>query len=490
MKRLNEKTDMLRKKIRQTIAEHRMFQSGDTVLVGVSGGPDSVALLHMLVEMAPEYDFTLAIGHLNHALRGAASDRDAEFVTTLARRIGVPLFSDTRDVLRFRRRHRLSLETAARRVRYAFFKEIIVNHGFNKIALGHHMDDNAELILMNLFRGSGPTGLSGIPPIRDDLIVRPLIDLTRRQIMDYLVREKHDYVIDASNADRRHLRNRIRSELIPLLATEYNRKLVHNLNKMAIVCRSENRWLEHSLDPIFDTCVIDRTRNKIVISISEVAGLDPAVQRRLFRRAIKHITGDLRRISFENIEAARALLADGMSWKSIDLPHRTRVSRTDKSLVFTREKGSLRYIPPNSPAETKVSFTYYYTPPGEMIICEMGLRLVFTVLTTGQLPLEFHADDPAICSTAYLDLDKLTFPVIIRSRKAGDRFSPLGLGGTQSVRKFLAGRERDHHKRSSCPVMVSENRIVWIIGYGIADEVKIGPGTRRGLKVQVLLAKR
>ncbi|MEA3230294.1 MAG: tRNA lysidine(34) synthetase TilS [Thermodesulfobacteriota bacterium] len=483
---MGEQSNALCQIVIQTIAVHRMLQSGDAVLIGVSGGPDSVALLHLLMEIGPDFNLTLAIVHLNHDLRGAASDRDADFVAALAQRLNLALFSERRDVLCYRRRHRLSVETAARHVRYAFFSEIMEAHGFNKIALGHHMNDNAELVLMNLFRGSGPTGLSGIPPVRDNKIIRPLIDLTRRQIMDYLIREEHDYVIDASNADRRYLRNRIRSELLPTLAAEYNRGLVYSLNKMAAVFRSEDRWIEQTLAPIFDTCLIERTRNKIIFSIPAMADLDPAIQRRLFRRAIKLLAGDLRRISFGNIEAVLALLAAGQSWKSIDLPHRIRVSRTDKALAFSREKGSLRHIAPEGSPGTKPLFTYHFTPPGELIIDEADLRLVFSIIDTGEFPLEFHAAD----SAAYLDLEKLTFPVIIRNWKAGDRFSPLGLGGTQSVRKFLAGREKDHRRRSLCPVMISEDRIVWVIGYRIANGAKIGPGTRHALKVQVLLAKR
>ncbi len=489
MKRFTDKSKMLRKKIKQTIAEHRMFQPGDKVLVGVSGGPDSVALLHLLVEMAPRYGLTLAVGHLNHALRGTAADRDADFVAELARRVGLPLHADKRDVRRFRRYHRLSLETAARQVRYSFFDELVTRHGFTRIALGHQMDDNAEQVLMNLLRGSGPTGLSGIPPVRDGLIVRPLIHVDRQQIMDYLAREDHDYVIDESNTDGRHLRNRIRSELIPLLAAEYNPRIVYNLNKTANVCRSENRWLEQTLDPIFDSCVVEHTECKIAMPVSKVTGLDPAVQRRLFRRAIQQVAGDLRKVSFDNIEAVRALAAVGKPGKTIDLPHRVRVCRTDTSLVFLREKGPLRDIPPDKWQKVP-SFTYYITPPGDILIPEAGCRLVFTILDVSQFPKRFLADDPASGTTAFLDLDKLTFPVMIRNRKAGDRFSPLGLRGTQSVRKFLASREKDRRKRALCPVMVSKDRIVWVIGYGIADGVKIDSMTHRGVKVQVFLAKK
>lgn len=472
-------------RIYKTIHTHRMFQPGDRVLVGVSGGPDSVALLYGLKAVSPKLGLTLAIGHLNHDLRGHASNRDASFVAALANRLHLAFFSEKRDVRAYRHLHRLSLETAARQVRYAFFNNVIKIHNYNKIALGHHMDDNAELILMNLLRGSGPTGLSGIPPVRDRLIVRPMIDVTRMQIMDYLAQENHDYVIDASNTDQKHLRNRIRIELLPHLTAEYNPRLVHSLNHMARICRSENRWMEQMIKPVFENVVVDCNHQTVVFSIPKVTRLNPAVQRRLIRKAIRHITGDLRKISFEHIEAIReALRTDGRVPKSIDLPHRIRVSRMDQSLVLRRERHSLRHVPPERPSSVRPSFTYSICPPDELTIEEVGLNLAFTFLDIERPFESFDDADP----TTYLDAEKLTFPVIVRNQRPSDRFSPLGLGGTQTVRKFLSTREKKCHNRSTCPVMVCENRIVWVVGYGIADAVKISPHTRCALKVRVSLA--
>ena len=483
------KAQRLQKKIRKTITTHRMLQPGDKVLVGVSGGPDSVALLHLLAALTPAYDLSLAVAHLNHCLRGADADRDAAFVAGLARRMGLPLYMDKRDVRLYRRQHRLSVETAARRVRYAFLKEVVDGNGLTKIALGHHMDDNAELILMNLLRGSGPTGLGGIPPVRDNRIIRPLIDFTRQEIMAYLAAEKLDYVIDASNTDCRHLRNRIRSELLPLLATDYNPGIVAGLNRTAAVCRAENRWFEEALDPFFDACVDLRTDDTIKLSVTKMAGQHPAVQRRLIRRAFKTISGDLRRLSFGHIETVRGLLTGPAGTRHMDLPHRIRVCRSGNRLVFKRLQQSLRRIPVSDRRPAVTPFAYLCPLPGEVMIPEAGLRLVFSALAAGQFPDRFPAADPAAAHAVYLDLDRLVFPVTIRNRRAGDRFSSLGLGGTQKLGRFLAGREKDHCRRAACPVMVSDNRIVCVIGYGIADDVKIGPDTRRGVKVDVLLAK-
>jgi tRNA(Ile)-lysidine synthase len=208
--------------VKQAIAEHSMFQTGDRVLVAVSGGADSVALIYLLETLAPLFSFRLAIAHLNHCLREKESDRDAEFVLRLAQKLNLPVYLEKKDVHKYKRRHKLSLEEAARQVRYRFFNQVAKENGFNKIALGHHYDDNAELVLMFILRGSGPLGLSGIPAVRGDKIVRPLINVRRSEIIDYLTEKKLEYVSDTSNTDLNHQRNKLRHDLIPNILTSYN----------------------------------------------------------------------------------------------------------------------------------------------------------------------------------------------------------------------------------------------------------------------------
>ena len=196
--------------VRETISVHRIFSRGDSVLVAVSGGPDSIALVHVILTLAAEYSLRPAIAHLNHCLRGLDSDRDAEFVIATARQLGVPIYAERKDVLAFQRSHRLSPEEAGRKIRYDFYDTVAEKYGFNKIALGHHSDDNAEQVLINLLRGSGPLGLSGIAPVREGKIVRPLICLRRSEIIDYLAEKKLAYVTDKSNTDPAFMRNKIR----------------------------------------------------------------------------------------------------------------------------------------------------------------------------------------------------------------------------------------------------------------------------------------
>ena len=205
----------VKRTIRQTVSRFRMLQQNDRVLIAVSGGPDSVALARILLDMQEEYSLTLGLVHLNHLLREEESKRDERFVKQFARAVDLPLFSDRQDTKAHAKKNRLSIETAGRDLRYAFFKKIAQAHGYAKVATGHTGDDNAELVLMNLLRGSGTRGLSGIPPVREDCYIRPMIELTKVQVYDLLKGMNQSFIIDSSNADPAYLRNRVLLRPLP-----------------------------------------------------------------------------------------------------------------------------------------------------------------------------------------------------------------------------------------------------------------------------------
>ncbi|MBW2620551.1 MAG: tRNA lysidine(34) synthetase TilS, partial [Deltaproteobacteria bacterium] len=243
--------------VEQTITTYGMLKPGDSVLIGVSGGPDSVALFHVLLTLASRFSLRIGVAHLDHCLRQNDSDKDAEFVASLAARFDIPCYIHKANVRKYQLENKLSLEEAARRVRHTFLNRVAEKNSFNKIALGHHFDDNAELVLMNLFRGSGPLGISGIPPVRDGKIIRPLIRSNRSEIIAFLDKNGIKYISDSSNRDTRFLRNRIRHDLIPLLKTSYNPKITQNLNRLASIVRSEEEWIEDVIHPLFKKAVIN-----------------------------------------------------------------------------------------------------------------------------------------------------------------------------------------------------------------------------------------
>ncbi len=475
--------------VARTIADFDMLQPAEAVLVAVSGGADSVALLHILKILAPAYSIRLGIAHLNHGLRGADADRDARFVAALADESNLRCHIETVDVQRYRLRRKLSLEEAARQVRYDFYAATAARHGYAKIALGHHADDNAESVLMFLFRGSGPTGLSGIQPVRNGKIIRPLIRLTRRQTREYLDEKGIPHVSDSSNRDHRFLRNRIRNELIPQLKADYNPAIIRSLNRLADIFRKENEWLEPVIAPIFEQIVTGTGRDRLAVSLESFGEFPEAVQRRLVRKAIAAVKGDLRRISFSHIDAVNRLAVSGPMRGALDLPDGIRVDRQDRTLLFIKGAYPHRAGPGGKLIAEAPQFRYTvanpFRQPLQLEVPEIGLQMHFSVLTI-QKPLDFQQGGQ---NEAFFDMEKLTFPLILRNVQPGDRFKPLGMSsGSQKVKKYFIDHKVPHKQRSRHPVLLSGDQIIWVVGRRISETCKVGISTRRVLKAAVYLA--
>jgi len=470
--------------VRETIAVHRMFSRGDSVLVAVSGGPDSVALVHVLHTLAVEYAFRLAIAHLNHCLRGPESDRDAEFVRVIARQLGVPIYAERKEVLAFQRSCGLSLEEAGRRIRYEFFDAVSTKYGFNKIALGHHGDDNAELVLINLLRGSGPLGLSGIAPVRAGKIVRPLIQLRRLEIINYLTEKKLAYVTDSSNTDPAFIRNKIRHHLIPELQTAYNPRIIETLNRIGEIIGAEDQWLDETSETVFKQFISFRANQKISLTLPDFNQLPKAVKRRVIRKAIRCVKKDLRRITFLHVEAILHLIENGRVTGRLNLPDGVLVERNTVELtIVKRNKAGKRK---NDRILQTDSTDYQYAMPiaGTVVIKEADVSITLCEIDADDLP-DFKEIGAHI---AFFDLDRLLFPLLVRNLRPGDRFSPLGVNGTQKVKKFFINHKIPGAQRRKCPLLLSGGNIIWIVGHRIDNAVKVSPQTRRVLKAELLLA--
>jgi tRNA(Ile)-lysidine synthase len=470
--------------VRHTISDHRMVTWGDAVLVAVSGGPDSVALAHIMLTLAAEYSLHLAIAHLNHGLRGADSERDAEFVIALAHQLDIPIYTEKKDVLAFQRSRRLSLEEAGRRLRYDFFEAVSSKYGFNKIALGHHSDDNAELVLINLLRGSGPLGLSGIAPVRGDKIVRPLIRLRRAEIIKYLAEKKLSFVTDASNTDPAFMRNKIRHHLIPELQTAYNPGIIETLNRLGEIMRAENRWLDDALKPALKQCVSYRTDQKISLVLHSFNQLPKAVKRRVIRKAIQGVKNDLRRITLQHIDAILNLIEKDRVSGRLNLPDNILVMRNTAEVTI--EKRTNVRTPQNWRKFQTCSTDYQYPIPaaGTVYIKEADVSINLCEIDVQDLP-DFKETE---ANVAFFDLDRLLFPLLVRNLRPGDRFSPLGVNGTQKVKKYFINRKIPAAHRRICPLLLSGGNIIWIAGHRIDNAVKVSRQTRRVLKAELLLA--
>lgn len=333
----------LEKTVRNTITHYGMLQSGDTVLVAVSGGADSVALAVMLNTLAISQGWRMGIAHLNHGIRADAADADARFVEKLALKLGCPFYLKKVHLKADHDNLGGNLEEMARTARYDFFRQTAHQHGYTKIAVGHHRYDNAEQVLMALIRGSGPGGLSAIAPVRGNLI-RPFIETDPQDLRAYLRANDIEYIEDQSNKDETFLRNRIRRRLLPMLENDYNPQIIDGLNRLATISGAENRLLNKLTIEAFQKCLVQQKENCCHFKVQRVTEFPLALQRRLGRLAFETLTGGTRRLSFIHLNDSLALLTNRGGHKRIDLPCRIRVLRQDDLWIWRQEADNLRTV--------------------------------------------------------------------------------------------------------------------------------------------------
>jgi tRNA(Ile)-lysidine synthase len=465
------KIDLTKTALKTTEA-YNMLKKGDSVLIAVSGGADSVALLDFMLSISKEFSLKIGIAHLNHMLRGSESERDENFVKNAAKSLYLPFFSKKIDVYAYKKKKKLSLEEAAREIRYNFLEKTAENNAFNKIALGHNKDDNAELVLMNFLRGSGMTGLSGIPPVRDGKYIRPLINIEKKDILNYIKLKNLSFIQDSSNDDIKFLRNKVRHNLIPLLKNSYNPQIKTVLTNSASIIYKENKWLEQVANSFFDDVVLEKTENRLVFSINKIKYLKDGAKRRIIRRGIEYIKGNLRSISFLNIDSIEKLIIKKSPYASIDL---------SGNLVVQKEKDRLIFRKKEKISTTAIEYEYILKNFGTFFIKETGGYIKFSECSIDESPNFFENK----VENAYFDKDKIKFPLIIRNFKNGDRFAPFGINGTQKVKKFFNAKKIPLNKRKTLPLVLSKGQIIWIAGYEISETVKIDSSTKKVIKAEM-----
>jgi tRNA(Ile)-lysidine synthase len=462
----------------EAIGHGALLEEGDAVLVCVSGGPDSVALLHLLWRRAPAFRLRLGVAHLDHGLRAEAG-LEAQFVAGLAASSDLPFYLEKADLEIFRRRQRVSVEEAGRRLRYEFFDTVAEANGYRRVALGHHADDQAETLLLNLLRGGGGRGLAGMPAARRGRYIRPLIRAARADIEAYLEAHGLRYVVDRTNTDEALLRNRIRHRLIPVLEREYQPRVRSLLSRTAEVLGAEERWLEGLLDPLYAQVRAPSGEGRVALAAAALAGLPLAAARRLVRRALAEARGDLRRIGFAHVEGVLELAGRRTDAGPLHLPGGTRVARRGPQLWVFRTEAHGPCGPRPGP-----DYEYRMSGCGLLRIEEAGAWLRLSEVPLDGLPVSAAGGG----RTAWLDAEAVAFPLTVRNRRRGDRFQPLGAGGTQKLKKFFSDHKVPAHERQRCPLLVSRGRILWVAGHRLDEGARVGPGATRAVKAELLVA--
>ena len=459
---------MLKKKTLETIKEYKMLSKGDSVLVAVSGGADSVSLLHLLYNLKQELGLSfIYVAHLNHMLRKNDADMDQRYVEDLAKRLGLVCLSESIDVGAYAAKNKLGIEDAARRLRYEFYDSVSKKVGANKIALGHTADDSIETFLMRLLRGSGLKGLTGIPPVRGN-IVRPMIKIWRKDIDQYIASLKLVPRIDHTNYESKYLRNRVRLKLIPQLKI-YNLNIKEILLQTVLLLTEDYLYMETKTKDVLGEITVKSKENSIDLDAQKLRELEPPIERHLIRTAIEKVKGNLTELSFSHIHDIIKNLDQTERWE-LHLPDSIYAVGGRNSISFTKEK----------PKEAeKISFYYTLPIPGEITIKEAKSRITSELIDRSQVEFENSED------VAYLDFEEIGRELIIRSRKDGDRFYPLGMKGAKKIQDFYIDQKIPAENRDLIPIIEAGSRIVWVAGHRIDERAKVDDKTTKAVKLKL-----
>jgi len=436
IKKMPEKfSSLLLKKIKRIIDKEKLFHKGDRVLVCVSAGLDSIVLLEVLCRIKKEYNLHLFVSHYDHKIRKDSS-KDALFVYEICKKKKIPLFYTASSVPLYAKKEKLSLEMAGRELRYQLWYNLSKKYDFHKIALAHHLDDLVEEVLLRLIKGTGKRGLAGIPIIREDLIVRPLLHISKEEIKKFALAEGLTWREDPSNQDLRILRNKIRHVLIPYLEKNFNPKIKENLKRTAFLISEEEEFIERiarehyqSLKKIWE--------EDLILNVQELKKLAPALRRRIYFLAFKEAGIPLFRITSRNLFQL-------------------------ENLILKQAKGPV-YLPGNylvyrGPGYLRITRKVFTTPYYEIVVSKEGIYHC----PFGKIKVSLIEKPKAQSPTTFqISADTLTLPFILRKRKPGDRVYFPGVGH-KKLKKLLQEKRISSYLRDQLPVIEKDGQIIGV----------------------------
>ena len=449
------------------IKEKNLISGGDTILVGVSGGVDSMVLLHSLKRISRFINFEIICAHLNHAIR-RESDQEMRFVVETARSWGIEVIAEKIDVIDYKNRMKLSLEESARTVRMNFLKRTAEKVGANKIALAHNMNDRVENFFIRLFRGSGLRGITSMR-VREGMIIRPLLNVTRKEIEDYARDVNLKYVVDRSNYDLRFTRNRIRHLLLPFIREKICSSVDERIWNFLMICDELWDYVHSRIKEEYEKLVIRETTDSVEIS-TDIVKEHPFVMNEILRMAYENLKGDLRNLNFEKLNKVRELILKGKNFEY----------NLGSSIFVESSFGKIRLF--KSPEDlTDTSFEYKIDGEGIFKFDPPGIMVKFS--TVNRAPWDLGDGK----TKAVFDLKKLKFPLILRNRRTGDRIRPLGMKGHKKVKDVMIERKINRRLRGKIPILTdADGRIMWIVGYIVSEDFKVDPNTEKVLIVEIL----
>ncbi len=459
-------------KVRSFAAKHNMLTEGDRIVVGVSGGADSICLFHMLLELSIEYKLALFVVHVNHGIREEAT-YDEEYVEELCKNHNVSFTLVKKDVPALAKEKGIGEEEAGRNIRYEAFYKCYKENNARKIAVAHNKNDNAETFLFNLFRGSGITGLTGIPPTRD-AIIRPLLCLEREEIEEYLEQDQISYLIDYTNLTDDYSRNKIRNNILTYAKSEINTKVIEHITSSVNMLREIDDFIKKSANITYDELVKEDIENKeICIGIEDFNKLDIVIKKELIRKIIKNLSMSLKDIDSSHIQGAINLTKRQVS-KEIHLPYDIIVIKGYNDLIFRK------ITEVNNEYGNKLLKPIKLSIPCNIYIPEIGKSIDIKIIKN-----EKDKNFPTNIYTKWFDYDKISNTLILRPRQEGDFIQINNKGGTKKIKDLFIDEKIPKENRNKIPLIADGSHVVWVIGGRISEAYKINEKTKTIIEINI-----
>ena len=453
------------KKIEHTLRKYSLLKEGDRVVVALSGGADSCALLGALAALAPHWRLELIAAHFNHGLRGASSDEDEAFCRRLAQETGLGFV--TQKLAGTGIPAGMSPEDYLRRERFRFLDKTAADFGADKIALGHHRDDQAETFLLNMIRGSGLDGLKGFLPVRDNRYIRPLIEVSREEILGFLNERGAVFREDVSNESKVYLRNRVRLELMPFLREKYNPRMEQTLARTAEIIRRDDSFIDGCVQKILRSTKIRQTKKEISFSASHFLSLHEALIYRVLKALLESLAPEAAGFSSSHLDALAGLLKEPRTGRKLSLPYGLSARREYDRIVLTA-----------GPEEKIYNYEYPLAIPGEVAVGER--RMIFAIRRETSVPTDLKNR-----FAFYFDGDKIREPLVIRNRRNGDWFEPLGTKGSRKIKKLFIDRKIPRPERDRIALLADRESVIWIENLHGSERVKVTPETKNILVLEI-----
>lgn len=456
---------MLKQRFIHYIESHNLIKKTDSILLAVSGGIDSMVMLQLFLEVQSSYPLKLAVAHINHGLRGSSADRDEIFVREFCREKGLRYFSGKRHVAAYSKVNHLSVEEGARKIRFDFLREILNRLQFKKCALAHHADDQAETILMHLFRGLGLRGLGGIKPKRDSFI-HPLLFVRRYELEQYAKQLKLKYITDESNTDKKFLRNRVRIDIFQNLIKTANIDIVPTICRSGSIIQEADYYIKYQVKNAEKAVVTVRFNGEIILDICKFLQYFKAIQKELLIHIIEKYCHPGETVQLFEIERMIDLIENGRKGACLDLSGKAQMVKNYQQAVIHFKNPAVQFRPVQLNTQIELP--------------EIGC-IFHSEIIDNQSEIRYSRNR----NIEYIDLDRVHTTLSIRCYHPGDRFVPLGMKGEKKLQDFFT----DHHipgfRKKQIPLFVAGGKIIWIMGYRIDDRFKITDRTKNVLKLRL-----